>query len=314
MIRRTFLAIGAGAISGFLAPLSLGSDRRSVVAIVTHEGIFRLSGNRRVDAFQTMIETGISLIDEGAFTSALDGRRTVSLKANCLAGRPLSPDPELAEALGRVLSDSGVGRVSVWDRSRREMLRAGYSDATTERIICTATDEEGVGYSRVIYEHGRVGSLLSNVLLKNDGLISLGVLKDHDLSGISCAMKNLFGIIHNPNKYHDDGCDPFVAHVAAMPAINERLFLSVIDATVSQCHGGPAYSPAWTWEKGSVLLSLDPVALDAIALEIIDTQRVLRGLKPLTEEERYPRWLDTAESLGLGAARPDRIAVKVASV
>ena len=105
-----------------------------------------------------------------------------------------------------------------------------------------------------------------------------------------------------------------MAHVAAMPAIRERLFLSVVDATVSQCHGGPAYSPAWAWEKGSIMISLDAVALDAAALEIIDRQRVLRDLKPLEEEDRYPRWLDTAESLGLGVARYDGIMVREASI
>ena len=310
MKRRAFLAAGAGAISGLLAPISIGSEQRSVVAVVTHTEIAALTGKHRVDAYREMVKRGISLIGFDSFSSALNSRPSVSLKANCLAGRPLSPDPELAEALGAVLKDAGVRRVSAWDRSRREMLRAGYSAETTSEIIRTATDADEVGYSRRIHEHGRVGSLLSNVLLEHDGLVSLGVLKDHDLSGISCAMKNLFGIIHNPNKYHDDGCDPFVAHVAALPAIRERLFLSVVDATVAQCHGGPAYSPAWVWESGCIMLSLDPVAIDTVALKMIEEQRASKGLKQLAEEERYPRWLKTAESLGLGAARLDRIDIR----
>jgi len=310
MKRRSFLAAGAGAISSLLTPISISSERRSVVAVISHSGISTLSGKQRIDAFHAMVKRGVSLLGTDAFSTALHTRRSVSLKANCLAGRPLSPDPELAEALGRVLTEAGVRDVSVWDRSQREMIRAGYSAETTSGITCTATDARGVGYSRRIHEHGRVGSLLSNVLLEHDGLVSLGVLKDHDLSGISCAMKNLFGIIHNPNKYHDDGCDPFVAHVTAMPAIHQRLFLSVVDATVAQCHGGPAYSPAWTWNAESIMLSLDPVALDTVALKLIEEQRASKGLKQLAEEERHPRWLETAESLGLGTARLERIDIR----
>ena len=45
-----------------------------------------------------------------------------------------------------------------------------------------------------------------------------GVVKDHDLAGVSAGLKNWYGVIHNPNKYHDSCCDPYVADVVAAAA------------------------------------------------------------------------------------------------
>ena len=52
----------------------------------------------------------------------------VAIKVNALAGKRMSTQPVLAMAVARKLLDAGVrgGNVLVWDRSDRELTKAGY--------------------------------------------------------------------------------------------------------------------------------------------------------------------------------------------
>jgi uncharacterized protein (DUF362 family) len=138
-------------------------------------------------------------------------------------------------------------------------------------------------------------------------LINVGVLKDHDLAGVSVGMKNWYGVIHNPNKYHDDGCAPFIPHLAAYHLIRGKLRLTVIDALTAQCQGGPARSANWCWPMESVMASTDPVAVDAIGRKFLDERRVEVGLKTFADAGREPTWIHVAGKLGLGEADLSRI-------
>ena len=64
-----------------------------------------------------------------------------------------------------------------------------------------------------LVEWGAVGLALRALLARGPDRADrpARVLKDHDLAGVSLAMKNWYGVVHNPNKLHDDDCDPFVA-------------------------------------------------------------------------------------------------------
>jgi uncharacterized protein (DUF362 family) len=257
-----------------------------------------------------MLERAFAVLGDDCLQQALGGRKRVGLKLNCLAGKPLSPHPDLVLSLAQLLRDAGAKHVVAWERSMREMVRAGFASTGGRGYTVTATDDSGVGYNRRIYESGDVGSLVSNALLESSALVSVGVVKDHDLSGISCSLKNLYGVIHNPNKYHDSGCDPFVAEVAALEPVRERFFLTVLDGTIAQSHGGPAYKAAWAWHLDSVIVSFDPVAIDRVALRIIEDARLRRALGSLDEESRYPNWLYTASTMGLGEGVLERIEIR----
>ena len=96
--------------------------------------------------------------------------------------------------------------------------------------------------------HGSAASLLSKTLTQTcDAVINLPVLKDHGIVGVTMALKNLFGAIHNPNKYHSDVGDPYVADVYMLPPIRQKVRLAICDATTAQYEGGPSYMPQWGW-------------------------------------------------------------------
>ena len=129
------------------------------------------------------------------------------------------------------------------------------------------------------------------------------------MAGLGVGMKNFYGAIHNPNKYHENLCNPYVADVNASPLIRDRLRLIILDALNGQFDGGPTIRPHRMWEENALLVSRDPVALDRIAWDMIDAKRAAAGLKSLTEDGREPLWLATANSYGLGENDPARIEV-----
>ncbi|MBD3872956.1 MAG: DUF362 domain-containing protein [Acidobacteria bacterium] len=238
---------------------------------------------------------------------------TVGIKVNCLAGRSLSPRVELVEALVDILAGAGVYRrkIIVFERSSRELERAGFTiHRQGPPYRCIGTDND---YDRMPSSSGAIGSCFARIVSTEcTALVSFGIVKDHDLSGVSAGMKNWYGVIHNPNKYHDNGCDPYIVDVARHPFIRDKLRLTVLDGVVAQCHGGPAYRAGATFELGLVAASTDPVAADLWAWQVIEAERRRRGMPTLEEAGRPVRFLATAARHGLGVDDPDRLSLVTA--
>ncbi len=230
---------------------------------------------------------------------------TVGIKVNCLGGPELSPRVELVSALAALLAERGIPphRIIVFERSSRELARAGFAvRREAPPFLCFGIDND---YDREPSTSGEIGSCFARLVSTTcTALVSFGVVKDHDLAGVSAGLKNLYGVIHNPNKYHDHNCDPYVADVANHPYVRDKLRLVVLDGLVAQCHGGPAYRPDQTWPLGLVAASTDPIAADAWAWRVIDAERARRGLPTLSQAQRPPRFLATAERYGLGVGDP----------
>jgi len=65
------------------------------------------------------------------------------------------------------------------------------------------------GYEENLAAWGSVGSCLSKILTQRSGvLINVPVLKDHDGAGVTIALKNMYGVIHNPTSIIPTGAIP----------------------------------------------------------------------------------------------------------
>ena len=223
----------------------------------------------------------------------------IGVKVNCLGGRHMCTRPSLASAAADSLQAAGVPphRIIVWDRTSRELKRCGFSlnRRGSHAYRCFGTDERGLGYEPKLTVHGSVGSLFSTVLTRHcTATINMPVLKDHALCGLTAALKNVFGALHNPNKYHEDGCDPYIADANAVPFVRAKHRLVICDALLVQYKGGPSFHPQWARPLGSVLLAEDPVALDSICASILDRIRKEEGLPTLQQDGDVPVYLKTA--------------------
>lgn len=222
----------------------------------------------------------------------------IGIKVNALAGINLSPHPELIDAIVENLKLVGVqeNKIIVWDRTTRELKQAGFKiNENNSAVKCFGTDSNLAGYSDEITISGNIGSCFSRIVTDLcTALINVPVLKDHDLAGTSLSMKNYYGAIHNPNKYHDNNCSPYVADICAVDVLKKKTKLVICDATLSQFHGGPGYKPQWTWEYNGIIISADMTALDSVGTDIIEKKRKEEKMLSLKDEKRFPAYLDIA--------------------
>jgi len=220
----------------------------------------------------------------------------VGIKVNCIGKRALSSQVEIVESVVEGLSSIGVKRIIVWDRLDEELEAAGFTLRTSGGpYACFGTNHRGVGFSRRLLIQGEIGSLFSRILTEYcTAIINVPVMKDHDLAGVTGAMKNNFGVIHNPNKYHFDPLHRALADLNTMDHIRGKTRLIVCDASRIIYNGGPAFKPQWTDWFGGVVMSRDPVATDAVSWRMIEQRRRTRGLPTLTEAERKPEYIELA--------------------
>jgi len=299
---------GLAALAGPLSPPAAAAPRaRVALATLTAESLTPATART---ALEKALVAATGAASAGAALRALfKSTDTVGIKLNCLAGRGMSPRPELVEALAALLGEAGLSRdrIIVFERSARELRRAGFTPGERDSYRCVPIDND---YDPEPSTSGSIGSCFARLASTTcTALVSFGVVKDHDLAGISCGAKNWYGIIHNPNKYHDGNCDPYLADLLRHPYVRHKVRLNILDGVTAQCHGGPAYRPDATWPLGQLAVSTDLLAADAWAWQVIDAERVRRRLPTLAAAGRPPRWLATAQQYGLGTGDPTQVEI-----
>ncbi len=305
-----------------LSPFSIASARpKSRVAQITREGL--LGGGGVAAANKVTSEQLLPLVEEAvkaatgnsdiqtAWMTLVSPQDIIGIKVNTLAGPGMSTRPALAFAIAASLSKAGVpaGNIIVWDRSSGEMRRAGYTLSTDpKKVRCFGSDSLPGGYEPRPQMVRSVGSCFATLVSRYcTALINVPILKDHDLSGVSLGMKNFYGAIHNPNKYHDNNCDPYIADLSSHASIRGKLRLVVVDALLAQYNGGPSLKPQWTFPLGGILAGRDPVAVDRVGALIIGQERQKHTMQSLEAAGRPATHIATAAKLGLGTDQPDEI-------
>jgi uncharacterized protein (DUF362 family) len=293
-----FLCVG-GAMEPLAAAEPVAASTKSKVVIARDELLRGTGSAVNPQRMQALLERAMQALGDHpveAWRKLVRPGETVSLKVNSLGGRGISTNVHLVDAICQRLQEAGVkaSDIVVWDRDSSEMERAGFHLAVGgDRVQCYGTDR--VGYEENLSAWGSVGGCLSKILTRRCGvLINLPVLKDHDGAGVTIALKNMYGVIHNPNKYHPNGCNPYVADLNMLPEIRSRMRLTICDATTAMYEGGPGYKPEHSWNANTLLVSTDPVALDHTGWQMIERKRAEKKWKTLEAEDRAPHYIATA--------------------
>lgn len=303
--------------------IALGEDISAVnpatVIIARDDNLFAESGKLKETLVPGLIHKAVMQLtnapsQEKAWQALFRPDDIVGIKLNCLSGKTMSPHVAVVESVIQGLKFAGIKdkNIIVFERYSRELETAGFRvRRMTEGIQCFGTDDlPGGGYEAEPQFAGSVGTCFSKIVSRLcTAIINVPVLKDHDLAGISVAMKNFFGVIHNPNKYHGNNCNPFIAELNTHPYIANKVRLVICDAILAQYHGGPGYKPQWTWNYHGIIAGRDPVALDRICHTIIEEKRKEMKLSSLKQANREPKYISTAAMLGLGIDEPSKINV-----
>jgi uncharacterized protein (DUF362 family) len=238
--------------------------------------------------------------------------QVIGLKTNGLGGRGICTHLALVMAICERLQQAGVkpGNIVVWDRNARDLQVCGLTINTDpSRVRCFGSDVSGYEDLPVAFGSA-VNVKLSKILTRECGMvIGLPILKDHELSGVTFAMKNMYGVVQKPFELHGGGCNPAVADLNCIPAVRDKVRFTIGDAMSSVYDGGPGFHPERLWYPNALIVGEDRVAVDHTAWQMIERKRAAEGMKTLEGAGRAPHYIATAADAThkLGVNDPQRI-------
>ncbi len=300
--------------------LPTSASAKSKVVIARDPAVYDASGTLDSTRVQKLLDNAMQSFYDvhdpiTAWKKVVRPGEVVGLKVNTIAGPGLSTHVALVNAICERLKQAGIkpNDIVIWDRFTRELERTGFPismDPNRERIL--ASDHKDVGFEAAPFSNGSVTTRFSKLLTRTcTAMINLPVLKDHSMAGITLSMKNMYGVVNNPNEFHSNNCCPFIPDLYASPIIKNKFRISIGDALTACYEGGPGYKPQFTWKYNGLILATDPVAQDHTAWQIIERQRAEKGLKPLSAVGRPPKYIAVAADSdhNLGTNDPARIQV-----
>jgi uncharacterized protein (DUF362 family)/Pyruvate/2-oxoacid:ferredoxin oxidoreductase delta subunit len=270
------------------------SGRRSQVAVLRCE-------TYDLQEVRTQLERGIALL--GGWQKWVRPEENILLKPNLLAadppGKAVTTHPAVFQAVAESLQQFGV-KITYGDSPSNGTVEAaarksGLAEVAAQLGMSLSPFREGETID-IEGSHHRHKAVIAQAVLDSDGLISLPKLKTHPLTRLTGAVKNQFGCVVGLDKKMFHAKHPQVDHFAAMLVdlnlyIKPRLY--ILDAIVAMEGNGPrGGAPRRT---GILMISADPVALDATASRLV-------GLEP----EQVPTNLAGQQS-GLGVYRLEDI-------
>ena len=222
--------------------------------------------------------------------------------------------PALTRAIIASLRDKlGVDpkTIVVWDRGYDELTLAKYSPdelfgaqllgtkVVTLKNPSPATPGEpdyGDPISPPIEcQSPRLSHILTDL---TDLTINCPVFKHHGVSGVTGAMKNIYGVIDIPKNYHNN-INTALPKLYALPQIRNSICLTIVDALVSVTVGDTSDRADNT--PCRILLSQDPVAMDSYALALLNQIRAAWNNSAVTPlDPSLTQWLANAANAGLG--------------
>lgn len=270
-------------------------DEQGVLALLDKAMAAYTGRGKPVEAWQRIVPRG----------------QVIGLKLNGLGGRGISTHAVLVHAICERLQQAGVpaGDIVVWDRNARDLAACGMSiNSDRGRVRCYGSDT--AGFEDLPVQCGAAQLRLSKILTRDCGMvISVPILKDHSMSGLTFSMKNMYGVVDKPFLLHANNCNPGVADVNALPAVRDKVRFTIGDALTSVYEGGPVFSPQHLWRANMLVVGEDRVAVDHTALQLLDRKRVEEGLPTLKNDGREPLYIATAADAAhrLGTNDPRRI-------
>ncbi len=227
--------------------------------------------------------------------ASLAGKKVV-IKPNLVAKKspddPAIVNPAVIEAVILWLRSLGADDITIAESPggvyNSVRLKGIYSASGVDKIA----EETGaklnydLGYSEISHPTGKICRLFEIIdpILSADVIVDVSKLKTHALTGMSAAVKNLFGTIPGIVKFEMHSRYPDYGVFASMLVdlcemlVSRARFISVTDAIVGMEGNGPT---AGTSRKiGRLIVSENPFASDVVGAHIIGCE----GKIPMVNE------------------------------
>ncbi|MBN1958766.1 MAG: DUF362 domain-containing protein [Desulfuromonadales bacterium] len=204
----------------------------------------------------------------------------VLIKPNMLAGKPpekaVTTHPEILRAVIKLAQNAG-GIVSVGDSPG-----IGSSEAVARKCgILEVVEDSGAQFARFetsahidtpqsTFQHLEV----AEDILNTDVIINLPKLKTHQMMGLTCAVKNMFGAVvgmRKPRLHLQAGTDKgFFALLLLDLCEHLAPALTIVDAVIAMDGDGPGSGDPV--QVGALLAGTHPQAVDTVATALVGLQ------------------------------------------
>lgn len=188
-------------------------------------------------------------------------------------------NPELIGALIKKCINAGASKVTVFDHTCDNWQKcyesSGIASITKENggIIMPANDEKY--YKEISLPNGisLKSAKIHEALIEADAWINVPILKNHGGEKLTCAMKNLMGIVWDRRFFHQNDLQQCIADINTW---EKRPVLNIVDAYRIMHQNGPqGKSPADVATLKSLIASPDIVAIDTAALGLFNQVKKL---------------------------------------
>jgi len=183
-------------------------------------------------------------------------------------------------------------------------LPSRFDPITNDRAVEAAAG----GKANTTTEEDRKSFLATPLFLDADFWINLPVYTDHPVLGINGALVNatLWNASNTFRFFKSPATAPAaVAEMSAIPELREGWVLNLASLQLYQFIGGPYFNSLYTVSEPRLLMSADPVILDALMLARLNAARKKTGFEPISEDDS--RMLDFAQQLGVGSLETKKI-------
>lgn len=266
-----------------------------------------------------------------AWSSLTGTNETIGIKVYSAPGANAGTRVAVASAVIKGLLEAGVptNHIIVWDRRESDLRRAGYF-SLVEKFGVRVEGAAEAGYDeKTFYETALIGNLVFGDLefgRKDDDagkksfvsklvsqqmtkIINIAPALNHNGAGVAGNLFSLaIGSVDNTIRFEASSgrLATAVPEIYALPALGDRVVLSISDALICQYEGEERGLLHYSVEFNEIRLSHDPVALDVLAQQDLERIRKTRSQVELpANTELYKN----AALLELGVAEPKHIDV-----
>ncbi|MCH7702191.1 MAG: DUF362 domain-containing protein [Planctomycetes bacterium] len=247
--------------------------------------------------------TGTTTVPD-AWHRLLEPDERIVLKFNQSGAGGIGTTAPMAETLVASLGDAGF--------EPQQLTLMEVPQALCRQLGCIPPHQ---GWEAVETDFGSGKDHLASALGDIDAIINVPFLKNHNIAGLTCCLKNLsHALVKHPARFHGQGCSPYVADIVALPEIRSKLRLNIVNALRVVWDRGPQARLEFTEPVGAMILGQKPLTVDTIALALLDDVRAGKGLGSVVASHGQIAYFAPAAARGLGTHERHKIATRRLSV
>jgi uncharacterized protein (DUF362 family) len=256
-----------------------------------------------VPTVKEMIARGMSTLTgdkdpRDSWSRFFDANDFVGIKINCSGAPGAMSMPDVVAEIVRNLTTVGVKPTSIviHERGGGQIRLAKYEEFVPQGVRVESANawlgfDPGVYVEANFFGEDDTRSFLMRMVTEQfTKIINVPNMKDHGASGVTGCLKNIaYGEFNNVARSHYKSQTEtltFIGTLAATEPLRSRTVLNIMDGIRGVWHAGPfSTDKRYRFYPKQMKFGTDPVAIDRLLIDVIDTKRKQEGAISVWERD-----------------------------